>query len=60
MDDITEVEAFAASVGRLLDYSGSFAPHPEFGILPREKILEVHTAHAAHHLRHLHAKGEPS
>jgi hypothetical protein len=60
LDDATEVEAFAASVVRLLDHSGSFAPHPGFGRLPPEKILEIHTAHAAHHLRHLRSQGEPS
>nr|WP_201723922.1 DUF1569 domain-containing protein [Rhodopirellula sp. SM50] len=60
LEDATEVEAFAASVGRLLHHSGGFAPHPGFGRLPREKILEIHTAHAANHLRHLRAQGEPS
>lgn len=55
LEDATEVEAFAASVARLLNYSGNFALHPGFGRLPREKILEIHTAHAAHHLRHLRA-----
>ena len=58
LEDASEVEAFAASVGRLLDHCGSFAPHPGFGRLPREKILEIHTAHAAHHLRHLRAEGD--
>lgn len=53
LDDAAEVERFAASVGCLLAHSGSFAPHPGFGRLPREKILEIHCAHAAHHLRHL-------
>ncbi|TWT91685.1 DUF1569 domain-containing protein [Neorhodopirellula pilleata] len=60
LEDATEVEAFAASVGRLLDHSGSFAPHPGFGRLPPGKILEIHTAHAAHHLRHLRSQDEPS
>lgn len=58
LEDATEVEAFAASVARLLNHSGNFAPHPGFGRLPREKILEIHTAHAAHHLRHLRAEGD--
>ena len=53
LDEATEVEAFAASVGSLLDHAGGFAPHPGFGRLPPEKILEIHTAHAAHHLRFL-------
>jgi hypothetical protein len=56
LEDATEVEAFATSVAHLLDHSGNFAPHPGFGRLPREKILEIHTAHAAHHLRHLVAQ----
>ncbi len=60
LDDAAEVEAFSASVGRLLDHSGSFAPHPGFGRLPREKILEIHAAHAAHHLRHLRCREETS
>ena len=60
LDDSAEMEAFAASVDRLVHYSGSFAPHPAFGRLPREKILEIHAAHAAHHLRHLRCQGEAS
>ena len=56
LEDATEVDAFAASVIRLQNHSGNFAPHPGFGRLPREKILEIHTAHAAHHLRHLRAQ----
>ena len=54
LDDAAEVDAFAASVNRLVHHSGSFAPHPAFGRLPRDRILEIHAAHAAHHLRHLH------
>nr|WP_201723923.1 DUF1569 domain-containing protein [Rhodopirellula sp. SM50] len=53
LDDAAEVDAFAASVERLANHSGIFAPHPAFGRLPRGKILEIHAAHAAHHLRHL-------
>ncbi|OYP33078.1 DUF1569 domain-containing protein [Rhodopirellula sp. MGV] len=53
LDDAAEVDAFAASVERLLAHPGAYAPHPGFGRLPREKILEIHAAHAAHHLRHL-------
>lgn len=53
LDDATEVEAFARSVARLKAYVGEFAPHPAFGRMPREKILEIHTLHAAHHLRFL-------
>jgi len=59
LDDTAEVEAFSASVERLINHSGSFAPHPGFGRLPREKLLEIHTAHAAHHLRHLRTQSEP-
>ena len=53
LDDAAEVEAFAASVERLINHSGEFAPHPAFGRMPRDKILSIHTAHAAHHLRFL-------
>ena len=60
LDDATEVEAFAASVNRLIQHSGRFAPHPGFGRLSRDRILEIHTAHAAHHLRHLRPHEETS
>lgn len=53
LNDAAEVEAFEASTMRLLSHTGDFSPHPGFGRLPREKILEIHTAHSAHHLRHL-------
>lgn len=53
LDDTVEWNDFADSVDRLLQYSRPYAPHPGFGRLPREKILEIHAAHAAHHLRHL-------
>ncbi|WP_145177934.1 DUF1569 domain-containing protein [Rubripirellula lacrimiformis] len=52
-DDATEVDRFAASVDRLLHYTGDYAAHPAFGRLPRARILEIHSAHAAHHLRFL-------
>ena len=53
LDDVKEVEAFAASVARLYAHLGDYAPHPAFGRLPRERIEQIHTAHAAHHLRFL-------
>ncbi len=53
LDDAAEVEAFSASVERLINHSGEFAPHPAFGRMPRDKILAIHAAHAAHHLRFL-------
>ncbi|QDV64368.1 hypothetical protein Pan14r_20620 [Crateriforma conspicua] len=53
LDDALEVERFAASVVRLKNHNGPFAPHPAFGKLERERLLQVHTAHAAHHLRFL-------
>ena len=53
LDDAAEVEAFSASVERLINHSGEFAPHPAFGRMPRDRILEIHAAHAAHHLRFL-------
>ncbi|MCD0463037.1 DUF1569 domain-containing protein [Roseiconus lacunae] len=58
LDDAAEVEAFAASVKTLLAHTGDFAPHPGFGKLPPEGILEIHAAHAAHHLRHLSRQGD--
>lgn len=53
LDDETEVLAFANSVARLQNHVGEFHPHPGFGRLSRERLLEVHAAHAAHHLRFL-------
>ena len=53
LNDAEELEAFTASVSRLQRHDGPFAPHPAFGRQPRERILEIHTAHAAHHLRFL-------
>ena len=53
LNDAVEVEAFLASVERLINHSGEFAPHPAFGRMPHDKILAIHTAHAAHHLRFL-------
>lgn len=53
LDDAAEVEAFSASAERLINHAGEFAPHPAFGRMPRDRILEIHTAHAAHHLRFL-------
>ncbi|MFI4873708.1 MAG: DUF1569 domain-containing protein [Blastopirellula sp. JB062] len=53
--DADEVDRFAQSVARLHAYPGQYAPHPAFGRLPREQILEIHAAHAAHHLRFLNA-----
>ena len=52
-NDTVEVARFAASVDRLLRYDGDYSPHPAFGHLSREQILEIHCAHAAHHLRFL-------
>ena len=60
LDDAAEVDGFASSVERLLNHSGNFAPHPAFGRLPRDGILEIHRVHAAHHLRHLQScEGSP-
>ncbi len=53
LEDTPEVQEFASSVARLKRHSGDFAPHPAFGKLPREQILKIHAAHAAHHLRFL-------
>jgi hypothetical protein len=53
LDDTQEVDAFAASVARFYAHLGEYAPHPTFGRLPRERIEQLHAAHAAHHLRFL-------
>lgn len=53
LDDAGEVEAFAESVARFYVHLGDDAPHPAFGRLPRERIEQIHSAHAAHHLRFL-------
>ena len=52
-DDEVEVARFFESVDRLLTHVGNYAPHPAFGRLSREQILEIHCSHAAHHLRFL-------
>ncbi len=53
LDDAVEVEAFAFSTDRLISHDGEFVPHPAFGRMSRDRILEIHTAHATHHLRFL-------
>lgn len=53
VDDAAEVEAFAESVKRFHQYRGEYAPHPAFGRMGRDQIEEIHSAHAAHHLRFL-------
>ena len=58
LDDAAEVETFSDSVARLINHSGQFAPHPAFGRMSRDEILEIHTAHAAHHLRFLCSKND--
>ncbi|WP_261340107.1 DUF1569 domain-containing protein [Rhodopirellula europaea] len=52
-DDAEEVDAFARSVDRFRAHSGEYAPHPAFGRMSRSEIEEIHTLHAAHHLRFL-------
>ncbi|QDT67029.1 DUF1569 domain-containing protein [Calycomorphotria hydatis] len=51
--DSVEVDAFEESVTRIIAHEGSFHPHPGFGQLGREGIIQVHQLHAAHHLRFL-------
>ena len=53
LDDAAEVQAFAESVERFLSHQGKWYPHPGFGRLDRDQLEQVHTAHAAHHLRFL-------
>lgn len=53
LEDREELEKFAESVSRLQTHQGSYHPHPAFGRLARESLLQVHAAHAAHHLRFL-------
>ena len=52
-DDAVEVERYQRSVDRLMDHTAPFAPNPAFGRVPRQTILQIHAAHAAHHLRFL-------
>lgn len=52
-DDAVEVANFRNSVAKLLQHKGDYAPHPAFGRMPRERILQIHCSHAAHHLRFL-------
>jgi hypothetical protein len=51
--DAVEVERLSESVSRLLSYEGEFRPHPGFGRLDHDRMLELFAAHAAHHLRFL-------
>ena len=53
LDDQFEVEAFASSVDQLMHHPGEYFPHPGFGQLGREGLLELYTAHASHHFRFL-------
>lgn len=53
VNDADEVEAFAASVQRFHQHRGDYAAHPAFGRMNRGQIEEIHSAHAAHHLRFL-------
>ena len=52
-DDAIEVEKYCQSVDRLNRHTQPFAPHPAFGRIPRQQLLRIHAAHAAHHLRFL-------
>ncbi len=56
LEDRVEVDRLAQSVSRLTTHEGRFHAHPAFGRLDREKLLQVHAAHAAHHLRFLVAE----
>lgn len=60
VDDREEVLAFAESVQRLRDHEGDYYPHPGFGQLGRDGLLNLYTAHAAHHLRFLSPVQDPS
>ena len=53
VDDASEVEAFAKSVERFHRHVGEYHPHPAFGKQSRDMIEQIHSAHAAHHLRFL-------
>ena len=52
-DDAAETTKFRESVAKLQQHEGDYAPHPAFGRMSREQILEIHCLHAAHHLRFL-------
>lgn len=60
LEDRQEVQAFGESVQRLRDHSGEYYPHPGFGQLGREGLLQLYTAHAAHHLRFLQPLDPPA
>ena len=53
VDDSTEVAKFSNSVARFKAYQGEYAPHPAFGRMKRQALEDIHSAHAAHHLRFL-------
>ncbi|WDQ19552.1 DUF1569 domain-containing protein [Rhodopirellula sp. P2] len=57
VSDQQEVDAFAHSVKRFHSHLGEYAPHPAFGRMSRTEIEEIHTLHAAHHLRFLKRDG---
>lgn len=56
-DDALEVDRFEQSVNRLNAHSEPFFAHPAFGKLSNTRILQIHSAHAAHHLRFLESVG---
>ncbi len=53
VDDAEEVRRFRNSVIRFKSHPGEYAPHPAFGRMNRERLEDLHAAHAAHHLRFL-------
>ncbi|MEM6690346.1 MAG: DUF1569 domain-containing protein [Planctomycetota bacterium] len=52
-EDALEVTRFEQSVKRLKARSEPFFAQPAFGKLSNTRILQIHSAHAAHHLRFL-------
>ena len=51
--DETELESYKEHVKRFLDFDGKYSTHPGFGFNTREKLQQVYSAHAAHHLSFL-------
>ena len=50
LNDEQEIALFEASVRRLENHDGVFKPHPGFGRMERDLMLQFHSVHSAHHL----------
>jgi len=52
-DDAQSVETLLGLIDRFRAHSGDYQPSPFFGHLSRERWIELHLIHAAHHLSFL-------